>query len=94
MEGGETITRSYTLPVHGPGDHQVSLSLPLSLTVGEGVDDVQISVRVEVKYLTNDAGEVTVRDLETEAGASPEPEVPGDELPPKKGFFGRLFGGG
>ncbi len=94
VEGGESVTRSYTLPVLGPGDHQVSLALPLALTVGEGVDGVQISVRVEVKYLTNGAGAVTVRDLETGGSSSPEPEVPGDELPPKKGFFGRLFGGG
>ena len=79
--------------MQGPGDHQVSLALPLSLTVREGVEDVQISVRVEVKYLTNGAGEVTVRDLETDADSSPESEVH-EESPPKKGFFGRLFGGG
>ncbi|HSH68535.1 MAG TPA: GTPase domain-containing protein [Deferrisomatales bacterium] len=92
VEGGE-VTRAYTLPVHGPGDHQVSLALPLALTVGEGVDGVQISVRVEVKYLTNGAGAVTVRDLAPEVGAPPEPDAP-EESPPKKGFFGRLFGGG
>jgi len=97
VEGSAAVTRSYTLPVRGPGEHPVSLALPLALTVAEGVEAIQISVRVEVNYLTHGAGGVEVRELEAGEGA-PTPAEPGtdgsEEAPRKKGFFGRLFGGG
>jgi signal recognition particle receptor subunit beta len=94
-----SVVRNYTVPVQGPGDHQVSLSLPLGLTVEEGVDGVQLSVRVEVSYLTRGAGEVRVRDLEV--GNASNMESPADFSaaddvgePPKKGLLSRMFGGG
>ncbi len=93
------VERTVILPIKGPGVTSASVSLPLEFQVGEGVEGVQVNVQVKVTYLTRGAGEVTVKELNSSAAASAAEaddalELDEEELPRKKGFFGRLFGGG
>ncbi|GAB4274653.1 MAG: hypothetical protein Kow0092_30050 [Deferrisomatales bacterium] len=95
VEAAPGVQRTVVLPVRGPGESTVSLSVPLQLELEAGVEAVQVVVQVQVNYLTQGAGRVRVRELSAQtATAAQAGDAEEEEAPRKRGFFARLFGGG
>lgn len=89
------IERTVVLPVEKSGQLSANLSLPLNLTVGANVERVEVTLKVEVSYITKDAALVDVGKITYDMEKKPQAQSgQSDEEPKKKGFLSRLFGGG
>ena len=94
-------TKMIIIPVERAGTVTADVSLPLSLNVGPNVERIELSVKLEVSYVSKDGTRLDVGQFTLDSGRKPAPQresAPEREvlLEPekKKGFLSRLFGGG
>jgi hypothetical protein len=93
VEEASGIRRTVVLPVKGPGPATVSLGLPIELQLDEGVEAVQMTVNVQVRYLTQGKGNVLVRELAAEPSMTGLAQETPAQPQKKRRFFGLLSGG-
>lgn len=100
-----SVEKVMVVPVERAGQVMANLSLPLSMTVPQGVSKIEVALRVDVSYVTASGAKVEVG-----AVSMGQPQAPMGQPPPqpsqaaasapaqedkkKGGFLSRLFGGG